>query len=146
MTKGFMVHKTYVRGIETTIVAFTSVPCVRAILSCVCDIIVHDFLEFNTRILYSYEKHRSFYPLNLFRDITALFTITTLFTVVKEKRKTILVSCFMHFDLIIDFILLVVIDGHLAWSYGRFSHMVSRISFITVQFLCMRMPGSFMLP
>ena len=35
---------------------------------------------------------------------------------------------FVHCDLIIDFLLLVT-DGHLALSYGRFSHTVSRISF-----------------
>ena len=50
--------------------------------------------------------------------------ITTLFTVVKEKRQMVLVPCFLHFDLIILF---VVIDGHLALSYGRYSHTVSRI-------------------
>ena len=50
-------------GHKTTIVAFTCVPCVRTILTCVCDIamcvrdiIVHAFLEFNNRTLYSFEN------------------------------------------------------------------------------------------
>lgn len=109
-------------GHKTTIVVFT---CVHAVSTCVCDIAmcVRDMLSWSSiPVPSTVLKTRVFLPTQLCTDIT------TLFTVVKEKRQMVLVPCFVHFDLIIDFVLPVVIDGHLAWSYGRFSHTVSKIS------------------
>ena len=63
LTKRFCGSQNIYVGHKTTIVAFTCVPCVRTILTCVCDIamcvrdiIVHAFLEFNNRTLYSFEN------------------------------------------------------------------------------------------
>lgn len=130
---------------KTTIVAFTCVPCVRTILTCVCDIamcvrdiIVHAFLEFNNRTLYSFENTGLSSHSSVHRHNHIVYC--------NQREKTNGFSYLFHALWPNHrFILLVVIDGHLAWSYGRFSHTVSKISCWAPICMPYCMPGCFLL-